>query len=131
MKYFIPLFLIAFAGPASFHQENPEPANGNPSSFRVVAYFRGDISEVEKYDYNKVSHLIYCFMYLQGNQIGFKNEDSENTLKCCLNLKKRYPHLKVLVSFGGWGGCETCSYVFSTEKGRTEFARSVKKLLDT
>lgn len=97
--------------------------------FRVVAYFRGDIKEVEKYDYNKITHLIYCFMYLQGNKIGFKNEDSENTLKACLALKKKYPHLKVMVALGGWGGCETCSDVFSTEKGRQEFALSVKEIL--
>jgi chitinase len=97
--------------------------------FRVVAYFRGDIKEVEKYDYNKITHLIYCFMYLQGNKIGFKNEDSENTLKACLALKKKYPHLKVMVALGGWGGCETCSDVFSIEKGRQEFALSVREIL--
>lgn len=97
--------------------------------FRVVAYFRGDIKEVEKYDYNKITHLIYCFMYLQGNKLGFKNEDSENTLKACLALKKKYPHLKVMVALGGWGGCETCSDVFSSEQGRQEFATSVKEIL--
>lgn len=97
--------------------------------FRVVAYFRGDIKEVEKYDYNKITHLIYCFMYLDGNKLSFKNEDSENTLKACLALKKKYPHLKVMVALGGWGGCETCSDVFSTEKGRREFALSVKEIL--
>lgn len=43
-------------------------------------------------------------------------------------LKKRNPKLKVLVSLGGWGGCATCSDVFSTKEGRMEFARSVKKI---
>lgn len=99
------------------------------STFRVVAYFRGDIKEVQKYDYEKVTHLIYCFMYLKGNQIGFKNEDSENTLKECLALKKKYPSLKVLIAIGGWGGCETCSSVFSSQEGRNEFANSVKTVL--
>jgi chitinase len=99
------------------------------STFRVVAYFRGDIKEVQKYDYEKVTHLIYCFMYLKGNQIGFKNEDSENTLKECLALKKKYPKLKVLIALGGWGGCETCSSVFSSQEGRVEFAQSVKDVL--
>ncbi|MEN9303712.1 MAG: hypothetical protein RL264_2141 [Bacteroidota bacterium] len=97
--------------------------------FKVVAYFRGDVKEVEKYDYNKITHLIYCFMYLDGNKLSFKNEDSENTLKACLALKKKYPHLKVMVALGGWGGCETCSDVFSTQLGRQEFALSVKEIL--
>lgn len=103
--------------------------NKEEAPFRVVAYFRGDIQEVEKYDYRKVTHLIYCFMYLQGNKIGFKNQDSENTLKACLALKQKYPHLKVLVALGGWGGCESCSDVFSTEQGRKEFANSVRDIL--
>ena len=103
--------------------------NGERAPFRVVAYFRGDIKEVEKYDYNKITHLIYCFMYLQGNKLGFKTRDSENTLKACLALKKKYPHLKVMVALGGWGGCETCSDVFSSKQGRQEFANSVKEIL--
>lgn len=101
----------------------------NNSSFRVVGYFRGDTKEVSKYDYTKLTHLIYCFMFLNGNAIGFKNEDSRQTWEECVAMKKRYPHLKVLVALGGWGGCETCSDVFSTAKGRSEFALSVKKLL--
>ena len=113
----------------AFRPDSKIPKNGEKAHFRVVAYFRGDIKEVEKYDYNKITHLIYCFMYLQGNKLGFKNEDSENTLKACLALKKKYPHLKVMVALGGWGGCETCSDVFSSEQGREEFATSVKEIL--
>jgi chitinase len=38
--------------------------------------------------------------------------------------------LKVILSLGGWGGCKTCSEVFSTAQGREEFASSVKELAD-
>ena len=34
-----------------------------------------------------------------------------------------------MVALGGWGGCETCSDVFSSEQGRQEFATSVKEIL--
>ena len=119
------LFPLAY----SYTSDSNIPKLVKERPFRVVAYFRGDIKEVEKYDYNKITHLIYCFMYLQGNKIGFKNEDSENTLKACLALKKKYPHLKVMVALGGWGGCETCSDVFSSQQGRQAFATSVKKIL--
>ena len=45
-------------------------------------------------------------------------------------LKKRNPQLKIILSLGGWGGCETCSDVFSTKKGRKKFSKSAKKLCD-
>ena len=44
-------------------------------------------------------------------------------------LKKSLnPELKVMLSLGGWGGCATCSDVFSTSTGRQEFAQSVKEV---
>lgn len=36
--------------------------------------------------------------------------------------------MKVMLSLGGWGGCMTCSDVFSTIAGRKEFAQSVKEI---
>jgi chitinase len=128
LSFLILLLLVSFTlGSYTIHSQ-PKKGIKN-SSFRVVAYFRGDIKEVQKYDYQKVTHLIYCFMYLKGNQIGFKNEDSENTLKECVALKKKYPKLKVLIALGGWGGCETCSSVFSSNEARLEFAHSVQDVL--
>ncbi|HET6225701.1 MAG TPA: glycosyl hydrolase family 18 protein, partial [Bacteroidia bacterium] len=38
------------------------------------------------------------------------------------------PSLKVILSLGGWGGCMTCSDVFSTQEARKEFSESVLKL---
>ena len=35
-----------------------------------------------------------------------------------------------MLSLGGWGGCENCSSVFSTELGRIVFAKSVKEVND-
>lgn len=124
------LYYIVMCVTMYFCQNSTGYAHEEKSPFRVIGYYRGDISEVEKFDYEKLTHLIYCFMFLHGNQIGFKNEDSKNTLLRCLTLKKRHPHLKVLVALGGWGGCETCSDVFSTEIGRKEFALSVASLLE-
>ena len=47
-----------------------------------------------------------------------------------VNQKKNYPKLKVLVSLGGWGGCETCSDIFSSEKSRIEFAISTADIIE-
>ena len=45
-------------------------------------------------------------------------------------LKSKYPKLKVLVSLGGWTGCKTCSEVFSTDKGRKDFAISTARIIE-
>lgn len=36
--------------------------------------------------------------------------------------------MKVMLSLGGWGGCATCSDVFSSASARAEFAQSVKEI---
>jgi len=45
-----------------------------------------------------------------------------------VSLKARNPKLKVLLSLGGWGGCESCSAVFSTAEGRALFVKSVAEV---
>jgi chitinase len=97
--------------------------------FRVVSFYHGKGNDIEKYEIDKLTHLIFCFTNLQGNKINIKNAEDEETLKRFVSLKAKYPKLKVLVSFGGWGGCETCSDVFASDSGRKEFATSVKDLL--
>lgn len=44
-------------------------------------------------------------------------------------LKTQHPQLKVMLSLGGWGGCESCSQVFATVSGRAAFAASVQQVL--
>jgi chitinase len=34
-----------------------------------------------------------------------------------------------MLSFGGWGGCRNCSDVFAAEEGRSQFAESVREIL--
>ena len=84
---------------------------------------------IEKYEIDKLTHLIFCFAQLKGNKISLIYSGDEDRLKRFVALKANYPKLKVLVSFGGWGGCETCSDVFNSDSGRTEFVISVKELL--
>lgn len=99
------------------------------NNFRVIAYCMSDGGEIEKYEIDKLTHLVFCFTYLQGNKISFKNSEDEDRFKRFIALKAKYPKLKVLVSFGGWGGCKTCSDVFASDCGRKEFVISVGDLL--
>ncbi len=96
----------------------------------VIAYYSGNVDAIDKYDIKKLTHIIYSFCHLKGNRLNVDNKGDSLTIQKLVSLKKNHPTLKVLLSLGGWGGCEFCSSVFSTEAGRKEFAESVKELND-
>jgi chitinase len=125
----ITLLLLGFIQFNSFNQKSTKYNQTKSDNFRVIAYCMSDGGEIEKYEIDKLTHLIFCFTYLQGNKISFKNSEDEDRLKRFITLKAKYPKLKVLISFGGWGGCETCSDVFASDNGRKEFVISVNNLL--
>ncbi|CAN5608114.1 hypothetical protein BH10BAC3_BH10BAC3_04390 [soil metagenome] len=95
----------------------------------VIAYYTGNDSTLEKYPVEKLTHVIYSFLHLSGDTIAFANENQQKTLRGITDLKKKYPKLKVMVSMGGWGGCENCSPVFAVVSSRVNFAASVVKVL--
>lgn len=128
--FLITILLLSFILFSSCKQKANNRNNKNHADFRVVAFYMGDGNDIEQYELDKLTHLVFCFSRLQGNTIVLKNDKDEEKLKRFVALKAKYPKLKVLVSFGGWGGCETCSDVFASENGRKEFAISVKNLLE-
>jgi chitinase len=115
---------ISISGCASTSNRNAEK-----NDFAVIAYYFGNASEVDKYPIEKLTHIIYSFLHLQGQRLAVDDADDDSTIKHLVSLKEQYTDLKVMLSLGGWGGCETCSEVFSSQQGRSEFAQSVKELL--
>jgi len=106
-------------------------AQTNPSKkVAVIGYYAGDSKHVNEYAVEKLTHIIFSFCHLKGNELSVANMRDTMTLRQLVALKKRNQSLKVILSLGGWGGCKTCSPVFATEQGRTEFAKSVKNLND-
>ena len=98
-----------------------------PPKISVIGYYSGDAVRINDYPIEKLTHIIFSFCHLKGNKLSVKNMRDTLTIRQLVSLKGRNPSLKVILSLGGWGGCETCSTVFSTRKGRRQFARSVKK----
>ena len=96
----------------------------------VIAYYAGDAQGVSAYPVEKLTHIIFSFCHLKGNKISVDSYKDTLTIRKLVSLKKRNPALKVILSLGGWGGCEKCSDVFSTDAGRQEFAKSVKNVND-
>lgn len=110
-------------------QSRSKKAN-NAQSLAVIAYYAGQAEQVDSFPVEKLTHIIFSFCHLKGDQLWVDNARDTVTIQRLVALKSRNPHLKVILSLGGWGGCETCSQVFGDEKQRGEFVQSVKNLLD-
>lgn len=121
MKRFIFLFLILLIALYGIAQ---------PKNTKIIAYYSGPVSELDSIDAGKLTHLIFCFGHLDGHKYKVDNAKDTAIIKKMVRLKSKNPELKVLLSLGGWGGCETCSDAFFTAEGRKTFARSVKEVSD-
>lgn len=97
---------------------------------KVIAYFNGNVTQLDSFDVNKITHLIFCFGHLNGASYNIDKAEDTLIIQKMVSLKSKNPALKILLSLGGWGGCETCSDAFSTNAGRSEFAASVKHIIN-
>lgn len=105
--------------------------NSDPKKekFLVMAYYAGDETAIDNYDLSGLTHIIYSFCFLDGNRMIIP-ENRISVVKKLVSLKNEHPGLKIILALGGWGGCETCSDVFSVASGRNEFTASVKELME-
>lgn len=99
------------------------------NQFAVIGYYAGkSTSQIDSFSIEKLSHIIFSFCHLSGNQLHVDRAVDSSMIQKMVSLKQRNANLKVMLSLGGWGGCSTCSDVFSSRQGRKEFAKSVKEL---
>jgi chitinase len=98
------------------------------NNFTVTAYFYGGPEKVDSLAVDKLTHIIFSFCHLTGNKLTVDSEKDSDAIKKLVAAKQRNRSLKVLLSLGGWGGCQTCSDVFSTDVARKEFSKSVLDL---
>jgi chitinase len=119
----IVLVVLAVFTSLSFYSRAQPPGN-----ITVTGYFFGKAADTDSIAVDKLTHIIFSFCHLSGNVLKVDNADDATTITALVGLKKKNPSLKVLLSLGGWGGCATCSDVFSTARGRKDFAASVLQL---
>jgi chitinase len=118
MKLISVALLLLFAN-TGFAQTN---------SMKVIGYFSGGTPEVDNVDAKKLTHIIFSFCHLKGNNLTVDSKKDSITISKLVALKKINPQLKVMLSLGGWGGCGPCSDVFASAKGREDFAESTLAL---
>ncbi|KAA9037570.1 glycoside hydrolase family 18 protein [Ginsengibacter hankyongi] len=104
--------------------------NKEQNNIAVIGYYAGRTTAIDSFEIEKLTHLIFSFCHLKGDSLAVDNARDSATIVSMVALKQRNPRLKILLSLGGWGGCKTCSAVFSTKKGRKTFSNSVKHLTD-
>ena len=95
---------------------------------QITAYYQGNAKQIDQYPVEKLNRIIFSFCHLEGNRLKVDNHADTLTILKLVSLKKKNPSLKVLISLGGWGGCKTCSAVFSEDSSRREFAESVLRI---
>lgn len=96
--------------------------------YRIIGYYAGPSDRIDSFDVGKLTHLIYCFGGIKASKFHLWRAEDTVTIHKMVGYKKQYPDLKIMLSLGGWGGCGPCSETFSTEEGRTTFARSVREI---
>ncbi|MFC1525795.1 glycoside hydrolase family 18 protein [Candidatus Latescibacterota bacterium] len=143
------LVLLACAGPAA--RSALYPASGRDlarAGQRVVAYYPGwtsqgqDPYEVADIPAARLTHLNYAFANVsqEAGQImlGYPHLDTDRTypgdddghlsfhghFHQLLKLKEQHPHLKTLISVGGWTWSGNFSAAAETDQKRERFARS-------
>lgn len=114
------LFVVFFiAGNAEYSQAGP---------FRIIGYFAGPLQRVDSIEVEKLTHLIFCFGDFKEGNFWIRNAEDSIIIERMIGMKKRQPQLKVMLSLGGWGGCQFCSAGFSSAAGRKKFAQSVRAI---
>ncbi len=113
--------IITFVSISSLHAQAP-------ADFKVIAYYSSGPDQVDKLPAKKLTHIIFSFCHLKGNKLAVDNSRDTTTIRKLVALKAINPNLKVMISLGGWSGCEPCSDVFSTAAAREEFSKSVLAL---
>jgi chitinase len=105
----------------------PQPT---PASLDIIAYYNGDGRNITHYPVNKLTHIVFSFCHLKNGRFSVDDARDSSAIRRLVRLKTRYPALKILLSLGGWGGCQSCSSVFATDEGRAAFTQSVIEVTD-
>ena len=96
--------------------------------FRTVGYVRAR-TDIAAIGAKKLTHINYAFAKVSPEgEIVFDDPDAAAHLAQLQALKAKNPHLKILVSVGGWGA-DNFSDAALTEESRAKFAQSALAMI--
>ena len=99
---------------------------------RCIVYFTSWSQEkevsVSDIDGNLLTHVNYAFAHVsEDGEVMMSNREAD--LKQLKQLKEDYPHMKVFISIGGWGGSANFSDVAADMDKRNRFAETAAELV--
>lgn len=117
------LFLGVFV--SCNREKKVETCHGNPDEKVLIAYVYHPNGVP---DPTYLTHINYAFGHVNETFDGVRIERAE-WLKKISRLKRRYPHLKVILSIGGWGSGNFSEMVSDPEL-RMKFAKDCRRVVD-
>jgi chitinase len=123
MKKYGLIILFFFA--ISFYACAPKDKSSEGVSVMAYYFPRWGNFDPESLPLQKLTHIIFSFTEVIGNEMKFKNDSSGLLLKKLVEMKKTNPHLKVMIACGGWGGSGGFSEMSRTPETRKKFVESV------
>jgi chitinase len=95
-------------------------------AFAIMAYYVAprDNYHPEELPLDQLTHIIFSFTEVIDNEMKFKNEESSGKLSRLVEQKKDYPHLKIMIACGGWGGSGGFSEMAASVENRKKFVDS-------
>src|SRR5580658_2623743 len=103
LRLLFPLLVATLAAPAVKAQVPPEAQQ----PLAVIGYYAGRSTAIDSFPTRELTHIIFSFCHLNGNQLHVDNARDTATIKKLVSLRQSHPDLKVILSLGGWGGCKT------------------------
>lgn len=95
---------------------------------RVIGYVMR-VADIYRMGAEKLTHINYAFSHINDSgEVFLPYPNAASTLTQLQALKAKNPHLKILVSVGGWGA-DGFSDAALTEESRERFALSVISLM--
>jgi chitinase len=94
---------------------------------RVIGYYAEWKKHypVEQIPAGKLTHVNYAFAIIADGKIAYRNAElAKANFPKLAELKKRHPHLRTLISVGGWADSERFSDASLTAESRQLFAKS-------
>jgi chitinase len=129
MKKSVLLISILFA--ITFSSCSMKDKLSSDKGVKVMAYYypHWENFNPENLPLDKLTHIIFSFTEVIGNEMKFENDSSDIMLKMLVKQKKKHKNIKVMIACGGWGGSGGFSEMARSVENRKKFVESVVRFI--
>lgn len=126
-------YLLISALPLYFSACQPQKAQDamvNLVNHVIIGYVMGSrVQDFEQVQGDKLTHINYAFANIQDGRIVEGNPSDSVNFLSLQTLRTKYPHLKLLVSVGGWSWSDHFSDAALTTESREKFGQSALEFM--